>query len=218
MRRLSGVFPAVALLMTISASASAQTDSWKNQWYWGAQAGVLVYSTATQSTDYAFEFGGDWLITADRVALRLGFDQVLFQSGTTGGISDGAGGIRTVTFGSMQRWQGELYAIPTSGPIQVFVAGGFSIENITDAVATGSFSSPQAEETVRRQVDEASSKAFFTIGGGARWLFSPRWAAFGKYQFMPKAQDYLLTGGHHSITAGISFALTASNEEIRTER
>ncbi len=220
MRRLSGVFLAVALLVTISAPASAQTDSWKNQWYWGAQAGILVYSTATQNTDFAYEFGADWLITADRVGLRLGFDQVLFKDGTAGAIPDGsaAGGFRTVTFGSMQRWQGELQAIPTNGPLQVFVAGGFSIENITDAVATGSFGSQQAEETTRRKVDEASSKAFFTIGGGARWLFASRWAAFGRYQFMPKAQDYLLTGGHHSITAGISYALTAANEEIRTER
>jgi hypothetical protein len=220
MRRLSGVFLAVALLVAISAPASAQTDSWKNQWYWGAEAGVLVYSTATQSTDYGYQFGGDWLITADRVGLRLGFDQVLFKDGTTGAIPDGAsvGGFRTISFGSMQRWQGELYAIPTDGPLQIYVAGGFSIENITDAVATGSFTSQQEEQAVRRQVDEASSKAFFTIGGGARWLLSPRWAAFGKFQFMPKAQDFLLTGGHFSITAGISYALTPANEEIRTER
>ena len=180
MRRLSGVFLAVVLVSSISTPASAQQESWKNQWYWGAQAGTYVYTTATQSTELAFDWGIDWLITADRVGLRLGFDQVIFASGTTGAVSDGSGGARTVDFGLMQRWQGELYALPTTGQLQIAVAGGFTINNITDAQPTGSFSSPQEEEAVRQIIDDATSKAFFTIGASLRYLVGTRWAAFAK--------------------------------------
>jgi hypothetical protein len=220
MRRLSGVFLAVVLCGAISASASAQQDSWKNQWYWGAQAGTMIFSTATQSNELAFDFGFDWLITGDRVGLRLGFDQVLFANNTTGAVPDAAsaGGLRVVTFSSMQRWQGELYGITGAGPLQVAMAGGFAIHHVTDAQATGSFASPQGEEALRRVVDDASSKAFFTIGGVVRWLFGDRWAAIGKYQYMPKGNDFLITSGQHTITAGISYALTVASEQITTER
>jgi hypothetical protein len=204
----------------VSTSASAQQDSWKNQWYWGAQAGTYIYSTATQNTELAFDFGVDWLITADRVGLRLGFDQVIFADGTTGAIQDGssAGGLRTVGFTSMQRWQGEVYGLPTRGKLQIAVAGGFAIHNITNAEPTGSFASPQEEEAVRRNIEEATSKAFFTIGASLRYLVGTRWAAYVKYQFMPKSNDFLLTGGQQAITAGISYALTVASEQVSTER
>lgn len=219
MRRLSGVFLAVVLCGATSMPASAQQDSWKNQWYWGAQAGTLVFSTATQSNELAFDFGFDWLITGDRVALRLGFDQVMFADNTTGAVPDAssAGGLRLVSFNSMQRWQGELYGMTNAGPLQIALAGGFAIHHITNAAATGSFASPQAEEALRRVVDDASSKAFFTIGAAARWLFGSRWAAIGKYQYMPKGNDFLITSGHHAITAGISYALTVASEQVTTE-
>jgi len=220
MRRMSGVFLAVVLCGVIGTPASAQQDSWKNQWYWGAQAGAFIYSTATQSNELAFDFGFDWLITGDRVGLRLGFDQVLFADGTTGAVPDASslGGLRVVSFTSMQRWQGELYGMTNAGPLQVAAAGGFSIQHVTNAQATGSFSSPQAEDALRRVVDDASSKAFFTIGAAARWLFGGRWAAIGKYQYMPKGNDFLITSGQHAITAGISYALTVASEQVTTER
>ncbi len=220
MRRLSGVFLAVVLCSLISTPASAQQDSWKNQWYWGAQAGTYVYSTATQGTELAFDWGVDWLITTERVGLRLGFDQVIFADGTTGAITDGSvsGGVSTVSFGTMQRWQGELYALPSTGQLQIAVAGGFAIHNITDAEPTGSFVSPQEEDAVRRTVEDATSKAFFTIGASLRYLVGTRWAALVKYQFMPKSNDFLLTGAQQAITVGISYALTVASEKVTTER
>jgi len=220
MRRLSGVFLAVVLFSLISTPASAQQDSWKNQWYWGAQVGTYVYSTATQSTELAFDWGVDWLITADRVGLRLGFDQVIFADGTTGAIADGSagGGVRTVSFGLLQRWQGELYALPTTGKLQIAVAGGFAINNITDAEPTGSFASPQEEDAVRRIIEDATSKAFFTFGASARYMVGTRWVVFAKYQFMPKSNEFLLTGAQQAITAGISYALAVASEKVSTER
>ena len=220
MRRLSGVFPAVVLFGVLSTPASAQEDSWKNQWYWGAQAGAYIFSTATQSNSTAFDFGFDWLITAERVGLRLGFDQVMFADGTTGAIPDAGsvGGLRAVTFSSMQRWQGEMYAFAHTGQLQIAAVGGFAIHHITNAQSTGSFASPQEQDAVERAVADVTSKAFLTLGATARYLVGKRLAAFAKYQYMPQGEEFLITSGSHALTAGISYALTVASEQVTTER
>ncbi|MFQ5704818.1 MAG: hypothetical protein ACE5HT_12455 [Gemmatimonadales bacterium] len=220
MRKLPGVFLAIVLLLGLATTpASAQGDSWKNKWYWGAQSGAFIYSTPTQSHEAAFDIGGHWLITRDRVALDVAIDQLFFQDNTTSTVPDASStnGTRTVSFSNGRRVQLELYAMPMDGPIQVFLGGGFAIHQITDAKAQGTFASQAQQTAVARIVDDQDTKAFAVLGGGVQYLIG-RWAVFGRYQYIPQAEDFLLTSEQHAITGGIRFALTRSSEDISTKR
>ncbi len=219
MRRPFQVFLVAGLLGSIVAPTSAQTNGWKNKWYWGAQAGTVTFSTPTQSSEAAFMVGGHWLITRDRVGLHLAVDQVFFSNSTTSSIQDGtaASGFRTIGFTSGRRVQGELYAMPGSGTIQVFAGGGFAIHQVTDAIAQGSFASRQQENAIIQVVDELSTKAFVVFTGGLQ-LRHRRWVVFAKYQFMPEGRNFLISSEQHAITGGLRFALTSASEDITTER
>ena len=219
MRRLPEVFLSIVLLGLATTPASAQDDSWKNKWYWGAQAGGFLYSTPTVNDQVAFDIGGHWLITRERVALNIAVDQLFFEDNTTSSIPDGtaASGSRIVTFSKGRRVQAELYAIPTSGRIQVMLGGGFAIHQITDAAAQGTFTSLAQQNAVARIVAEQDTKAFVVFSGGAQYRFG-RFAAFAKYQFMPQADDFLISSETHALTGGLRYALTSSSEEISTKR
>ncbi len=219
MRRVLGVSLAVVILGAFSTTASAQDESWMNRWFWGAQAGTFLFKTPTQSTEAAFSVGGHWLITGELVGLHIAIDQLLFQDGTTSAVADGGApnGIRLVNFSSGRRIQTELYAMPTSGRLQVFAGGGFAIHDISNAVAQGTFATPREAEAVARLVEEASTKAFITIGGGVSYRWG-RWQAFGKYQFMPEGRDFLLSSEQHAITGGVRFSLAPAREDVTIEK
>lgn len=219
MRRLSGALLAAVVSAALATPASAQDDSWMNKWYWGAQVGTFIFSTPTVSNATAFDVGGHWLITGERVGLHLSLDQIFFSSSSTSAISDATApnGVRTVGFTSGRRLQGELYAIPSSGALQIFAGGGLAIHQVTDAAAQGTFASPIEQDAVTRLIDDVSTKAFFVVSAGAQWRWG-KWAAFGKYQFMPEGRDFLISSEQHAITGGLRYILANSNEDITTER
>lgn len=217
MRRLSGFLTAVVFFGLLTAPAAAQDDEWQNKWYWGAQAGTYFYSTNTQSNEMAYEVGGHWLITAERVGLHMGLTQIFFGNNATAAIPDGTATGQTVTFETGRRLQAEAYAFPMDGPLQIYAGGGFLINYISNALPVGTFATPQAEQAVIEAIDEVSTKAFFTVSAGAQWLFG-RWAAFGTYQFIPEGRDFLISSTQHAITGGLRYALTASSQDVTTSR
>ncbi len=217
MRRLSGFLLVVVFLGLFTTPAAAQDDEWKNKWYWGAQAGAYFYSTPTEDSEMAFEVGGHWLITSERVGLHLGLSQVLYGDNATSAIPDGTVTGQTVSFTSGRRLQAEIYAFPMDGPIQIYAGGGFMINYISDALPEGTFATAQAEQTALQLIDEVSTKAFFTVTAGAQWRLK-RWAFFGTYQFTPEGRDFLISSTQHSLTGGIRFALAAANQDVTTSR
>jgi hypothetical protein len=212
MRRMSGFLIAVVLLGFLATSATAQDDEWQNKWYWGAQAGAYFFSTPSMSNEMAFEMGGHWLITAERVGLHMGLSQLFFDNATSITTTG-----QTVTFTRGRRLQAEVYAFPMTGALQVYGGGGFLINYISDALPEGTPASPQAAQAALQMIDEENTKAFFTISGGAQWRFG-RWAAFGTYQFTPSGRDFLITSTQHSLTAGLRFALAPANQDVTTNR
>jgi hypothetical protein len=164
----------------------------------------------------AFEVGGHWLITAERIGLHMGLSQLFFDDATSA-IPDGSATGLAVNFTRGRRLQAEVYAFPMDGPLQVYAGGGFLINYISDAVPTGTFASTQAEQAALEAIDEVNTKAFFTITGGAQWHMG-RWALFGTYQFTPSGRDFLISSTQHSISGGLRYALAASNQDVTTSR
>jgi hypothetical protein len=217
MRRLSGFLVAVVFLGLITTPAAAQDDGWQNMWYWGAQAGAHFYSTNIQSNEMAIEVGGHWLITAERVGLHMGLSQVFYGENTTAAIPDGTITGQTVTFETGRRLQAEIYAFPVTGPLQIYAGGGFLINYISNALPVGTFTTAQAEQSAIEAIDELSTKAFFTVSGGAQWRFG-RWAVFGTYQFTPEGRDFLISSTQHTFTGGLRYALAAASQNVTTNR
>jgi len=212
MRRLSGFIFAIVFLGLFTTSAAAQDDEWQNKWYWGAQAGAYFFSTPTLSNEMAYEVGGHWLITAERIGLHMGLSQLFFDNATSMTTSGQA-----VSFTRGRRLLAEMYAFPMTGQLQVYAGGGFLINYISDAIPEGTFATTQAEQAALQAIDEENTKAFFTVTGGAQWRFG-RWAVFGTYQFTPSGRDFLISSTQHSITGGLRYALAASNQSVTTNR
>ncbi len=221
MRRSSGFLMALGIalgqLVVLTAPAQAQDDLWRNRWIWGGQTGLFFYQTPTQNWEAAVEFGGHWLITRDRVALHLGFDQIFFSNATSAVVNSAStNGTNVVEFDSGQRIQAGLYALPIRGHFQLLLGGGVAIHRISDAQPIDAIT-PLELENAFSAISEVDTKAFPIISGGAQWTFG-RIALFGNYQFMPGTDNFLITSDQHALTGGLRISLTGSAEEIGTKR
>jgi hypothetical protein len=208
MRNRSGILLAALLVAAQTVPANAQDRSWQKKWYWGAQGGAYLFSANGNKT--GFSAGGHWFITAGRSALYLAYDQLFFDNVNSLQINTG----QIVNYGSGNRMQATVYAVPTDGNLQVFAGGGFAIHRITDAEPQPPFTGAAD----RRDVDRAATKAFLVLSAGAQARFMGRWALFGQYQFMPASDDFVIRSQQHSFTAGLRYSLTHAEEVVSTER
>ncbi len=141
-----------------------------------------------------------------RSALYLAFDQLFLTAVPSQQLNTG----QTVSFSSGQRLQATVYAVPTDGKLQVFLGGGFAIHRITDAVSTSGLDAAV--------VEDAATKAFLVLSGGAQLRFLNRWALFGQYQFMPASDDFVSRSQQQSINFGLRYQLTHAEEIVSTEQ
>jgi hypothetical protein len=208
MRIRQGVLLALVLSGAAAAPVDAQDRSWQNKWYWGAQGGTYLF-TAGGATQTGFTAGGHWFITAGRSGLYLAYDQILFDQINNHVISTG----QQINFGTAQRFQATIYAVPTDSKLQVILGGGFSIQRITDAELV----SPPTDANLLA-LDDAATKAFLVLSGGIQYRFHPRWGLYGQYQYQPASSEFVITSEHHTINLGIRYVLTHSDEAVSTAR
>lgn len=208
MRYRHGILLGALLLAAQTIPTAAQDRSWQKKWYWGAQGGAYLFSAGGSQTGYSV--GGHWFVTAGRSALYLAFDQLFFTAIPDQQINTGP----VVSFGSGQRLQATVYAVPTDGKLQVFLGGGFAIHRITDAEPNAPFTSALDLAAV----ESAATKAFLVLSAGAQARFLSRWALFGQYQFMPASDDFVIRSQQHSINFGLRYQLTHAEEIVSTER
>lgn len=211
MRISRSAFLGVALLAGVTTSAVAQDRSWQNKWYWGTQGGVQLFtlgSGLTETTERAGTAGGHWFITAGRSALYLAFDRQ-FMPDLSQTIRTG----QTASFQRGQRFQAIVYAVPNDNKLQVMLGGGFAISRITDAQLPDG-----ASVLDGRQLDDATTKAFLVLSGGAQYRVGLRLAIFGQYEYMPGSNDYIIRSGQHTFNLGLRYAVTHAEEVVTTER
>lgn len=219
MRKLTGVLVALAASAVMVTPAHAQDDAWSNRWIWGGQTGLFFYQTLPGlGWDAAFEFGGHWLITRDRVGLHLAFDQLIFPSGAVSAVPNSLSpnGFNTVEFNNGQRLQASLYALPIRGQFQLLLGGGVAIHRISDAEPTDAQTLLELTSALD-QIAEFDTRAFPIFSGGVQWGIG-RWAIFGNYQFMPGTDSFLITSDQHALTGGVRYSLTGSSQDIATRR
>ena len=198
-----------------AAPLGAQTYDWQYRWYWGAKGGLLSYNLPTPGQVFVPQVGGEWLITARRSALYVGFSQTWSSPELDAFTIDGqSGGPFDLTFDGMRRLQIGVVVFPTSGTLQPYLGGGFVIETLMNVqVASGSPST--AEE---QAISDASSGGFGLIIGGVQMRMGRKLALYAQYQGSPQGRDFLLRGSAHSFEAGIRYAFLPSREDDVTTR
>lgn len=203
-----------AVLTGLAAPLAAQTYDWQYRWFWGAKAGMLGYSLPTTGQTFTAQFGGEWLITARRSALYVGFSQSPTQQTDTFRLSS-QNAAPQVTFDGMRRIQIGVLVFPTSGTFQPYVGGGFVIETLTNSrISAGT---PSA--ALIQAVNDASSGGFALVMLGAQMRMGRKMALYAHYQASPQGRDFLLAGSSHSLEAGLRYAfLPAREDDVTTRR
>jgi opacity protein-like surface antigen len=206
---------AVALVLVHAAPSAAQTYDWQHRWYWGAKAGMLSYSLPSSGQVFSPQFGGEWLITARRSALYVGYSQSVTAESEAGYVLAGQTGTYTVDFDNMRRLQIGVVVLPTNGTLQPYLGGGFVIETLGNARITTPAAPTQAQQ---RALADASSGGFALIIAGIQLRMGSKMALYAHYQGSPQGRDFLLAGSSHSFEAGIRYAFMPSREQDPTTR
>ncbi len=210
MRNRREAWAGMLLLAALTAPAAGQERSWQNKWYWGTQAGTQLY--AHQGFQAGLTGGAHWFITAARSALYVAYDQHYFSSppGLFQTISTG----QRIRFGSGQRFQATIYAVPSDTKFQIMAGGGFALQRVSDAKFR------DVVNTARdfRDLEDATTKSALILSAAWQYRAGLRLAIFGQYQFVPGNRDFVIRSGQHTFNLGIRYVVTHSEEVVSTER
>lgn len=207
-----------AALVALAAATplSAQIQDWQSKWFWGAKGGVLGYSIPSAGTVFVPQFGGEWVITARRTALYVGYS----QSNTAERDTFPFTGVTPpiwIAFNGMRRMQIGIVVLPTNGALQPYVGGGFVIETLTNARVDTTLSTA-AQNTVDRALQDQSAGGFALVMAGLQLRMGRKLALYGQYQGSPQGRSFLLPGSSHSLEFGLRYAFLGAREDDVTSR
>ena len=208
-RVLAGIVLAV-LAQAAARPLAAQTYDWQYKWYWGVKGGMLTYSLPTTGQAVTPQLGGEWVVTAKRTALYVGFSQSPTAQQDTFRLASVSGGPYQIAFDGMRRIQIGVMVFPTNGNLQPYVGGGFVIETLTNARYTGAAA---ISSTVSTAINNASSGGFALVIAGIQLRMGRKLAIYAHYQGCPQGHDFLLAGSSNSLEAGIRYAFLPARED-----
>ena len=226
MSKLIHVVAGAVLLGVVAIPAEAQRkEDWRNQWYWGAHVSGLRYKTALQPYYWDPMAGGHWMITADRTALYVGFDQGWLTTDAVTVIEDPASsgssvgpGFRDVSFSSLRRVMFGIMIMPKRGVIEPIFGGGFAMMQILDpTVDCSTCLTPGEAFEAESRAEDASSKAFGWAMAGAQMNFF-KLTLFGDLIVQSAAQNFLIEGTTTTFQVGARYSFGTSKEGIEPSR
>jgi hypothetical protein len=214
------VVAAAALPALVAAqSTAAAPRSFEDSWYWGVKGGITSFTTGPQGTTKvtAPTGGAEWLITASRVGLYLSVQQSFFDE--QAGVYDpsSAGSVRTVDISDLRSYGASLFAFPVKwGALRPYAGVGVSINVIQSAAPTGTFDSPERQDSVFTRVDDQSSRASLIWTAGLQANAS-RWGLFVQASAMPTRNNFLINGAANTyqFEGGLRFNLASAVERLK---
>jgi hypothetical protein len=225
MKPLSRLALSALVVALVARPAAAQQSNDRNhRWYWGAQAGGMLYQTNAQGYYFDPVIGAHWLITGKRSALYIGGEQAFFLTESRATVADrnSATGLRDATFSQVRRLFAGVLAFPLQKRIEPFVGGGFAIMTVQDPTVDCSGTTPNSQcanandqAVAQAAIDDAGSKGFAWILGGVQ-INVGKLAVYGQYILTSAAQGFLISGSTHSIQGGIRYSLGTSKEDVNT--
>jgi hypothetical protein len=192
-----------------------RASDWQHKWYWGGQAGILVFRTNFDS--YAFEptFGGHWLITGKRTALYASFEHSLFISPRHVTIVEPSGAVSpgNVQFDNLRRIMVGVLAFPAQLRVEPFAGGGFAIMQALNVQVSCSSCVGSDLAQLQDEADRAATKAFFFWMGGID-IKQGRLALYGHYILTSAAANYLIQGTTHTFQGGVRYSFGTAKEGV----
>lgn len=204
-------------LVSVQAQSNGSRP-FENSWFWGLKGGLTSFSTGVAGSGQttAPSIGGEWLITRTRVALYVSIDQTFFEK--TANVFDGShpGSLRPVEIEDMRRYNVGLFAFPLKfGVLRPYAGIGLAINVIQNAQPTGTFDTPERQDSVFRRVEDQSSRSSFVFTTGVQGQVG-RSSLFVQGSAMPTRNNFLLSGAANTflVEAGVRFNLLGAIEKF----
>jgi hypothetical protein len=193
--------------------------AWPHQWFWGAEAGLLLFKTPIDGISAEPTFGGHWLITARRTAMYVGYDQAFFLSDRHATIVEPSGAIEpgNVAFNSLRRIMIGLLAFPVQKAIQPFGGAGFAIMEVLNPNTTCTGCTVSDATIVQQEAFDMATKAFFWWMGGID-VRQGRLSLYGHYILTTHSSGFLIDGITHTFQGGLRYSLGSAREEDVPDR
>ena len=206
-----------AALLTLAAArplSAQKVLDWQYRWFWGVKGGMLGYTMPTPGQRVVPQVGADWLITARRVALYVGYSASFTKEQDNFTVTGLSGGTRNVAFDAFQRIQIDLVTMLGDKAFQPYVGAGFTIQTLSNAHSTAA----TPNTTDDNAITTAASGGFIQVMVGAQLRMSRKAALYAQYQYSPQGRAFLLTGASNSFEGGLRFNLLSAKEADPTRR
>ena len=196
---------------SLSAQSIIGFDSFK--WYVGAQGGVTIFETPSQTRGGIFTAGGHMLVTARRTGLMLSVEEGIKTNQVTSyADASAAGGKRAVTFNDLRKYQVSILAFPFKTIAQPYLGIGFGLMQTVKEYPNVAGLAPTDADDVRDDTHSKGSYSFASFTGGVQIRLS-EFAVFGQYQITTApSRGRLLIGPTHAFTAGLRVSLGSARE------
>ncbi len=196
-------------------SYEQRSSDWQHKWYWGGQAGILVFRTNFDSYSFEPTFGGHWLITGKRTALYASFEQSFFLSARHVTFIEPSGAVTpgNVQFNNLRRIMVGVLAFPAQLRVEPFAGGGFAIMEALNVEVSCATCTGADFALMQDAADRAATRAFFWWMGGVD-IKQGRLALFGHYILTSAAANFLIQGTTHTFQGGVRYSLGSSKEGV----
>jgi hypothetical protein len=228
MRIPSRVLPLLAVAAVAAAhSAEAQTAETRRapaaevrdnrfKWFFGASAGAMFFETQAQTQSGVPAVGAHLAIVSRRGGLMLGIDEAFGNDEPTRFLDPSDDfNVRAVSFDRIRRYGFTLTGYPVRGSLEPYIGLGFGLTQVVSPQVEGVFASQDAAATSEAFAKEVSANGFASLMAGVQFRLG-RLAAFGQWQMStPPAQEHLLRGPLHLLTAGLRFSLGNAKQDLK---
>ena len=195
-----------------------------NQWYIGAQGGVMLFETPTQTRGAIPMAGGHIMVNLHRVAFLFQVQEG-FGSKETSSYFDptAANSTRSVRFNDIRMYNGMVLVLPWKSHFQPYFGAGVAIIHVVHPDPQAVVGTPDvqqaAEETASRLGSYGAGSALFgvqlRVSRVAVFAQAQIWSA-SSFQTVTNSSNtvtgrgHLLQGPVHTLTAGLRIGLGAT--------
>lgn len=160
-------------LITLSLFSAAglhaqelREDSFK--WFVGAQGGVLLFETQTQTRSTIPSGGMHVLVIAKRAGLQISVDEAFGSKEKSAfGDSNAPNGTQDVTFDRLRKYTATAMGFPLkNSKVDPFLGVGLGILHTVGTEVVGTFTTPQAAAVAQERAVQAGSTGFISFLGG----------------------------------------------------
>ena len=199
------------IALTPSVGAAQGGRLFRDSWFWGANIGLMNYSTQTETNQTATVINGEWFITKTKGALYLSVGEALFTATST--VPDDNGNQYAVQVQDMTQVMADVVALPIAwGGFHLYAGGGFIMNLTHHAEITQVIANPNIKEQVQQNLNDVKDGVQFNLLVGVHAQLK-RAAIFGNVIWMPTPTNFILNGkSAFFLEAGVRFNFGPSAE------